>query len=204
MKNKKIIILIILSILLILNTILVLCGLTDSIDEIVHNSVLFLYSETSTKIMKNITFFGCTKFIVGLCLILFIYYFYRKKKTTAFSISGILVLSTIVNNVVKIIIRRPRPEYITIVENTFSYPSGHMMASATLYGFIIFIILKSDIEKKYKAFFSTMMSLLILLIGLSRIYLGAHFFTDVFGAALISCILIISYSLLIDKKVIHI
>ena len=140
--------------------------------------------------MKIFTFFGSTIFIVILSIILFIIFIILKQKDKAFKTAGAIIISTIINNIIKIIIRRPRPEYITVVEKTFSYPSGHTMASTTLYGILLYLLLKSNLKKTYKIGFGIILGNLPLLVGISRIYLGAHFFTDVFGGYLLSGIIL--------------
>ena len=122
-----------------------------------------------------------------------------KKKDYAFKCAGILVISTLLNNIVKVIIRRPRPEYITVIESTFSYPSGHTMASVTLYGFLIYYLFKTKISKSYKILFSILLGIIPFVVAISRIYLGAHYFSDVFGAMLLSLALLTSIDLLYDK-----
>ena len=118
--------------------------------------------------------------------LIFIMFLVLKQKDKSYKIAGSIILSTIINNIVKIIIRRPRPEYMTVVEKTFSYPSGHTMASTTLYGILLYLLLKSNLKKTYKIVFGIILGILPLLVGISRIYLGAHFFTDVFGGYLLS------------------
>lgn len=184
--NKKIFIPISLLLLFIINTILVICNKVSLIDKSIHDFVIKFSSEITTSIMKIFTFFGSTIFIVILSIILFIIFIILKQKDKAFKTAGAIIISTIINNIIKIIIRRPRPEYITVVEKTFSYPSGHTMASTTLYGILLYLLLKSNLNKTYKIGFGIILGNLPLLVGISRIYLGAHFFTDVFGGYLLS------------------
>ena len=188
--NKKIFIPISLLLLFIINTILVITNKVSFIDKSIHDFIIKFSSEVTTTIMKIFTFFGSTIFIVILSIILFIIFIILKQKDKAFKTAGAIIISTIINNIVKIIIRRPRPEYITVVEKTFSYPSGHTMASTTLYGILLYLLLKSNLNKTYKIGFGIILGNLPLLVGISRIYLGAHFFTDVFGGYLLSGIIL--------------
>ena len=184
--NKKIFIPISLLLLFIINTILVISNKVSLIDKSIHDFIIKFSSEVTTSIMKIFTFFGSTIFIVILSIILFIIFIILKQKDKAFKTAGAIIISTIINNIIKIIIRRPRPEYITVVEKTFSYPSGHTMASTTLYGILLYLLLKSNLKKTYKIGFGIILGNLPLLVGISRIYLGAHFFSDVFGGYLLS------------------
>lgn len=199
MKNKKYYIPFTLLVLFIINSMLVINNKFTNIDDSVHNFVMRFYSEMTTKFMKVFTFLGSTPFIILLCVLVFVILIYKKQKEYAYKCMGILVISTLINNIVKVIVRRPRPEYITVVENTFSYPSGHTMASVTLYGFLIYFILKSKISKTYKIIFSVILGIIPVLVGISRIYLGAHYFSDVFGGALLSIMLLSSIDIIYDK-----
>lgn len=199
MKNKKYYIPFTLLVLFIINSILVINNKYVSIDDSVHNFIMKFSSEMTTKFMKIFTFLGSTPFITGLCVLVFVILLYKKQKEYAYKCAGILVISTLINNIVKVIVRRPRPEYITVVENTFSYPSGHTMASVTLYGFLIYFILQSKISKTYKIVFSIVLGIIPVLVGISRIYLGAHYFSDVFGGALLSIMLLSSIDIIYDK-----
>jgi len=199
-KNRNKIIIICLLLMFIANTIVVLAGGYTSIDNAVHNFVIRYASEMTSKSMHVITFFGSTKFIVCACAVIFFIFLFKKKKNYAFSTAAVLIVSTVINNVIKLIIRRPRPEYISVVEHSFSYPSGHTMASATLYGFLIYLIIKSDMPKHYKIIYSGVLGLLIFLVGISRIYLGAHFFSDVFGGWILSISLLLLFNEINKKK----
>jgi len=186
--------------LFIINTILVITNSYTTVDTAVHNFIMRYSSEMTTSVMKAITFLGSTMFIVILCAIIFFSFLLKKRKAYAFSTASILIISTVINNVIKLIIRRPRPEYISVIEHSFSYPSGHTMASATLYGFVIYLMIKSNIPKHYKIIYSCVLGLLILLVGLSRIYLGAHFFSDVFGGLLLSSIILLVFDFINQKR----
>ena len=200
MKNKKYYIPFTLLALFVINSILVIDNKYVGIDESIHNFIIRFSSEMTTKFMKIFTFLGSTPFIILLCILIFVILLYKKQKEYAYKCAGILIISTLINNIVKVIVRRPRPEYITVVENTFSYPSGHTMASVTLYGFLIYFILKSKISKTYKIIFSVILGIIPLVYILEHIsfqmYSGEHFFQVCYFLVLI----LFMIKLLIEKN----
>ncbi len=109
----------------------------------------------------------------------------------------VLVLASVSNMTHKRFIDRARPgiEHLVSVE-TLSYPSGHAMGAMAFYGFLIYLIYTFKINKFLKLGLITILIVLILSIGISRIYLGVHFPSDVAGGFIagfiwvIFCILI--------------
>ena len=91
--------------------------------------------------------------------------------------------------------KRPRPprRLQLVTETNYSFPSGHSMSAMVGYGFFIIQLRKSDL--KYKKIWIGLCMVMIVLIGLSRIYLGVHYFSDVLGGYLIglSYILFVYY-----------
>jgi undecaprenyl-diphosphatase len=99
------------------------------------------------------------------------------------------VFSTSVNLLVKVLIQRPRPasSLVNVFAplNSFSFPSGHVMFYLGFFGFIGFLafsLLKPSIKRTLILAF---IGVLVVLIGASRIYLGAHWASDVLGAYLL-------------------
>lgn len=203
MKDKKNIIIIILSVLFIALCVLVKLDLLSNIDESVYKLITYNMNGTTTKIYKIITFFGSTKFMVGLCVLLLVLFIILKKNIYGYIISGTLIFSTIMNNVIKVIIRRERPIHMIVKETTFSFPSGHTMASVSMYGILIYLINKTNMNKKLKIVLSIILGLIPLMVATSRIYLGAHYFSDILGAIILSTIvLLITTKFIEDKKII--
>ncbi len=201
MKNKKNILILILGLILIILTILICLGYTESFDTFCYNLVTLNMNDTWTNIFKVITFLGSTLFIVLAGIFFFVFFLLKGEKNKSFLISGTLIISTILNNLIKIIIRRERPGVLALVtEKSFSYPSGHMMASVTLYGLLYYLVYKSNLNKKVKIFLEIILIILPILIGISRIYLGVHFATDIIGATLVSLILLLITTNFIAKK----
>lgn len=203
MKDKKNIIIIVLSLLFVILCILVKLDLLSNIDESVYKFITSNMNDTTTNIYKVITFFGSTIFMVGLCVLLLVLFIIIKKNIYGYIISGTLIFSTIMNNVIKVIIRRERPIYMIVRETTFSFPSGHTMASVSMYGILIYLINKSNMNKKLKIILSIILGMIPLMVATSRIYLGAHYFSDILGAIMLAIIvLLISTKYIKDKKII--
>lgn len=186
MKKKVIICLIIFFIWLILVLTNNLIWFDESIYFLIHK----LDSDNMTKLMNFFTFFAETKTIIVLSILALIGLWFKKK--WPLYLDGTIAISTIINVLLKLIIRRERPNHITYVdEKTYSFPSGHAMASMSFYGAVIVIVLNSNLNKKIKYLISFLLGLLIFLIGVSRIYLGVHYPSDIIGGWLVSIILLI-------------
>lgn len=156
-----------------------------------------LISDSMTPIAKFITNFGGAIFLIGLTVILF---FIIKNKKIGLSIFSNLVIVTVLNQLLKYILQRPRPtEYRIINESGYSFPSGHSMVSMAFYGYLIYLIYKYAKNKYVKWTSIILLSILIGLIGLSRIYLGVHYTSDVLAGFLISISYLITYITILDK-----
>ena len=144
----------------------------------------FLISDFVTPIAKNITHLGGAIFLITLSLILLLII---KNKKIGILIWLNLGISVLLNQALKFIIQRPRPtEFRIINESGYSFPSGHSMVSSAFYGFLIYLIYKNVKNKYLKWSLMTLLSLVILTIGISRIYLGVHYTSDVIAGFLIS------------------
>ena len=117
----------------------------------------------------------------------------------AASISLNLILITLLNILLKNIVQRPRPiDYRLIEEVGYSFPSGHSMISMAFYGFIIFLIFRYG-KNKNKVFWEVLLGIIIFLIGISRIYLGVHYASDVVAGFLIAIFYLFVYITVILK-----
>ena len=151
----------------------------------------FLISDFATPIAKFITNFGGAIFIILLTVILIAVI---KNKKIGLSILTNLAIITILNQLLKRILQRPRPtEFRIIEESGYSFPSGHSMISMAFYGYLIYLIYKYVENKNVKWILISLLSILICLIGISRIYLGVHYTSDVLGGFLISISYLVIY-----------
>ena len=162
-------------------------------DIIGYSIIKSFINSSNTQVMKVITWFGSATCLILLTIILFIV---LKNKITGFIIAINLVIVTILNQLLKFVLQRPRPDdYRLIDESGYSFPSGHSMISMAFYGYLIYLIYKSKFNKYVKIILITIFVFLILFIGISRIYLGVHYTSDVIAGILLS----ISYLIVFIK-----
>lgn len=168
------------------------------LDVVGYNLVSkYLISDNMTPIAKGITQLGG---VIGIIVIAIILSIAIKDKKTSILIWVNLVISTLLNQILKYIIQRPRPtEFRLIDESGYSFPSGHSMVSAAFFGFFIYLIYKNVKNKYLKWGLVSFLSFLIISIGVSRIYLGVHYTSDVLAGFLISISYLIIFITMINK-----
>lgn len=181
----------------------VICYGVLSYDSLVIDTKVYsfiadnLMSDGITSVLKVITELGGVAFTVLAGVLIFMFC-----KKIRWFVTFDLVGVTIINQVIKHIVRRPRPNVLRLVEeNGYSFPSGHSMVSMAFYGIIIYLVYKNVTNKYLKWTLITLLSLLILSIGFSRIYVGVHYFTDVVGGFLLGLAYLIIYINFYNKKV---
>ena len=181
----------------------VICYGVLSYDSLVIDTKVYSFiinnimNDGLTLILKAITELGGVAFTVLAGVLIFMF---CKKNRWFITID--LVGVTLVNQVIKHIIRRPRPNVLRLVEESgYSFPSGHSMVSMAFYGIIIYLVYKNVTNKYLKWTLITLLSLLILSIGFSRIYVGVHYFTDVAGGFLLGLAYLIIYINIYNKRI---
>lgn len=195
MKNK-ITIVGILFLLFCLVTGLVITNNISNSDTAIYNFLIGLRCDGLDIYFKWVTKLANTMTILCLVIILLIYL--EKKYATILGISTISSVTT--NTIIKYIIRRPRPNHLRLItQGGYSFPSGHSMISICVYGFLIYLIYREVRDKKLKIALITFFSLLIISIGLSRIYVGVHYPSDVLAGYLLASSLLIIIITLCNK-----
>ena len=181
--------------------ILYLANSINNIDNYMYDMIIKIKSDSMTKFMKFITFFASQYFIIVLMIIFFILSFIKGKIYNVINL--LIIIESLLNRIIKVIVKRERPILINLVEeSSFSFPSGHTMVAVTLYGFIIYLIYKSNIKTNKKIIFILLLLILITLIIISRVYLGVHYFSDVFAGLFISlAFLLFSIGVMERKKI---
>ena len=150
-------------------------------------------------VMLTITYAGGYMIAGGVALLstLSFYIHDHTRRILPFFIA--IVGSSATTYILKHLIERTRPIYQLYFEDGFSFPSGHATTAMALYGFLILVIWQhTESNKKTKYLSIFFLSLLVILIGVSRLYLGMHYLSDVLVGYLIGFIWL-SVSLAISK-----
>lgn len=178
-------------------TILVVTNNMVGFDNFIYSTLYGLNNRSLDIFLITITSLANPKFIVVVAILLM---FVIKENKYRLLILANIGLSVGFNFIIKHIICRARPDHIRLVtEKGYSYPSGHSMISVLLYGTLMYILIKNIKDKKLKVLLEICFSILIFLIGISRIYVGVHYPSDVLGGFLISIAILIASIIIFNK-----
>lgn len=165
-----------------------------------HNPVL-------DKVMIWISAFGNISIAVASVVMTTLLFFIFKYKREALfvlatSLTGLITLS------LKFLFSRPRPtnEYVTLIETykNHSFPSGHTLSYVVFFGFIIFLMRQLKSIPSYLRNIISSFSYFMFIVGpISRIYLGAHWFTDIVGGLLIGLLYLQYLNFFYKKRKLH-
>ncbi|MGH7870585.1 MAG: phosphatase PAP2 family protein [Candidatus Binatia bacterium] len=162
----------------------VLEGDTVRFDETIRALINGHASPRVTAIMQAITvlgsvfFLSCSSGIIGLLFML------KRSRRSLFVFSTTMLGATILNVMLKVIIKRTRPAsfFGTPLPSSFSFPSGHALLALCFYGILAYLITLrcNNLLLRFAAWSAAV--LLAIAVGLSRIYLGVHYPSDVIAA----------------------
>ena len=143
-----------------------------------------------------VTFFGVL--VVGVCL------YFKLRRMAAFLAIAVIGAGTL-DYVLKLTFHRPRPlAFFGTSPSSFSFPSGHALGSFCFYGILAAVLSERTVGRKSKFLIWLAAALLVGMIGLSRIYLGVHYPSDVIagylaGAVWVTAVTIVD-KILLDRR----
>lgn len=105
-------------------------------------------------------------------------------------------LASLVVEGVKVVVARTRPEVLDpiVVEHGYSFPSGHATLSMVGYGILVVLLARSRLPPLARVGLVGVSAMLVLLIGLSRIYLGVHFPSDVLAGWVLGAVVVLVFA----------
>lgn len=134
------------------------------------------------KFMKTVSYLGAEKFLVPLMVVIIGYKLVKKKNREAI----FLIINTLgsfgLNSLIKQVFQRTRPFDFSLVEQGgLSYPSGHAMVVMSMYLAIYYLLTRDEKDKSKGLILGVLIGSYIGLMGVSRMYLGVHWPTDIIG-----------------------
>ncbi len=134
-------------------------------------------------VVRDITALGSGAVLAIVVLIVTLYLILLKKYNAVLLVLGATIGGTILVTVIKLIVGRARPNVVPalMTETSLSFPSGHSAMSAVVYLSLAALLARMEFSYKIKIYIMTIALLLTFMIGLTRIFLGVHYPTDVLG-----------------------
>ena len=167
------------------------------LDNKIYYTVAGFISYKMTRIFRFITRFGSGEVILPLWIFTLLL-FKNKRKIILSTVN--LINIVMINQIFKFLFERPRPTVFRLAEASgFSFPSGHSMVSLAFYGFFLYLLWKTDYTDVLKWIATVAIITLIVLIGVSRIYLGVHFSSDVLAGFSLSMAYLIIFTHFVEK-----
>lgn len=196
MSKKKWIVVIICSLIFILLAILYKTDNIKYFDDFFYDKIIFLKDPKVTTILKLFTMVGG---IIGNIILINFMLVINKKKGLYLLLDIAIII--VLNFIFKNIFMRDRPVGINIIlEQGYSFPSGHSMIAVAAYGLIIYYLYHSRYNKHMKISLIVLSSIIMFLIPISRVYLGVHYFSDIMAGACLSIIWLMFYTNYLTKK----
>jgi membrane-associated phospholipid phosphatase len=144
--------------------------------------LLWLYQWTNPvldAVMLKITALGDPEFVVVVVVFSLGWLWWKRRRLEAKGFAIACLGALILNQGLKLCFAKPRPQLWThlITESSFSFPSGHALGSLVLYGFLAYVLAR-QFHKSARWIYSVA-AIVITAIGISRLYLGVHWPTDI-------------------------
>jgi len=182
----------------------VLEGDAKAFDETVRVFVHGFASESLTGLMRFVTMLGSTLFLSFLCVSVFVIFISKNWKRAAVLLMTTMAGAVILNFALKVSFGRvrPIPFFDTPLPDSYSFPSGHALFAACFYGVLAWLVAARVQNKSLRIAIWSLAVSLALLIGLSRIYLGVHYPSDViagFAAAIVWILTVILTDFTLNK-----
>lgn len=179
--------------------ILVLTGSFSGIDSAVYGVIAPAINSASTFMMEKLSFLASVPFLC--CAVLALLLLPKSRRKLGIPTCIAMVSCVAINQLVKFLVERKRPDILVLTtENGFSFPSGHSMGALVFYGLLIYFALRYLKKRNRRVLLCFACTAMILLIGISRIYLGVHFFSDVLGGFLLGGTILFVFLFFYERK----
>ena len=153
--------------------------------------------------VRDATALGGTMPLIVLIAVVAIYLLLKQHTRTAIAVVASTLLGVIASQILKAVIDRGRPDIVPqlVPEVSGSFPSGHAMMSAIVYLTLGTMLARLEPEKTVRRFILGVAMALTVTIGLSRVYIGVHWPSDVLGGWALGALWVLAVSHILDWAV---
>ena len=165
-----------------------------AIDEAAYNAIsLGLRSDTMTTVMEAISTLGTTAAITAMIVVVIAL---ASSRSTGWWCAASAICIHFLSKLLKNLACRPRPDAALqlVAEVGYSFPSGHTMNAVALFGLFAWFAWRSDRPRWERVVYCVVFGAAAALVGVSRIYLGVHYLTDVLAGACASIVWLVLFT----------
>lgn len=169
-------------------------------DTAISNALTGLRNDPGDDVMTFATAFGDWPVISATAIALILFLAGRRQRRLAAGVAVIMALSTTVSSILKVTLAVPRPNAYYEGVQAFSFPSGHATSAMTLFGLLAWFALRG-LPWKVGRWLTGLFAAIATVIAVSRLYLGAHWPSDVVGGLLLGTALVLVFALTFRHRV---
>jgi membrane-associated phospholipid phosphatase len=161
-----------------------------TLDIRLHNAVLLFRTANMTSFMLVLTGMGSPVVLSLLCIGIVLLALAQNWPRLAATFVLALVGSSLLSKLIKGLVALPRPIDSMVRESSASFPSEYLLSGTVVYGLLATLVLGSQASRGVRALGATALLLVIVGIGLSRLYLGSHWPSDLLGSLTLALMLL--------------
>lgn len=162
------------------------------LDLLIAEKIQGINSQIFSGVMWFVSLLGNQPLMIVIVAVTSLILFLLKIRAEAIILALTTAAGSLSGSLIKVLIDRPRPTPALVRVSVFfsdkSYPSGHVLAFTIFFGFLLYLLIKRTTHRARGIIPAIVFILLIATIGISRIYLGAHWPSDVLGGYLLGII----------------
>jgi undecaprenyl-diphosphatase len=186
----------------VLLAVLVSAGLTRPLDVAVIELVRSDRLLDPLSFLTPLTILGSTIAVTVAALLVLIVEIVARRPWLGIAAAATIGLASLLNTGTKDVVQRVRPDLLPPleIEPGYSFPSGHSALSMVAYGIFALLVVHSSLARPVKCVVITLLGALVLLVGLSRVYLGVHYPSDVLGGWLSGAAIVLLFEALVWSR----
>lgn len=177
-------------------------GATRPLDVAIIDAVRSDALVTPLAFLQPLTILGSTPWVAAMALLVLIVELVARRPWLGLAAAATIGVASLANAGIKDLVQRVRPDLLPPleIEPGYSFPSGHTALSMVTYGIFALLIARSPLSRPLKMLSIGALGLVVLLVGVSRVYLGVHYPSDVLGGWLTGLAIVLLFEALLRSR----